>query len=64
MKTTTSVKEAKAAVDAGKAVYWEQENYVVSKDSAGQYIVTCTSNSHTVGLYTPDYEGSTFLIGE
>ena len=42
--------EIKAAVDAGRAVYWENPGYRVIKDNIGQYLIVCTANKYTIGL--------------
>jgi hypothetical protein len=41
--------EIKAAVDAGKKVHWSHAGYIVHK-AAGDYLITCTGNQHTIGL--------------
>ncbi len=45
--------EIKAAVDAGKTVYWKSEIYEV-RGSDGQYLVVCTDNDSAIGLTWQD----------
>ena len=42
--------EVKAAVDAGRRVYWAHDGYEVAKDRLGQYLITCLANDNVVGL--------------
>jgi len=42
--------EIKAAVEAGKVVYWASRAYRVVKDRLGQWLIVCTLNDYTVGL--------------
>ena len=45
-----NVAEIKAAVDAGKPVYWANEGYRVHRDGVGQYLITYVPNGSTIGL--------------
>jgi len=40
----------KAAVDAGKSVYWKNPGYAVRKNNNGDYYIVFTANGSTVGL--------------
>lgn len=42
--------EIKAAVEAGKTVHWASRNYVVIKDSIGQWLIKCLLNDCCWGL--------------
>jgi len=39
-----NIAEIKAAVDAGKSVYWSNAGYVVRKDILGQYLIIFEPN--------------------
>lgn len=41
-----TVNEIKAAVDAGKQVFWSNLNYEVIKDKVGQYLIHSKCNNH------------------
>jgi len=45
-----NIAEIKAAVDAGLAVHWANEGYLVHKDDLGQYLITYKSGGSTIGL--------------
>lgn len=45
-----TVNEIKAAVDAGKPVFWANLNYAVIKDSIGQYLIHSKCNNYYIGL--------------
>ncbi len=45
-----NISEIKAAIDAGQIVHWSHTGYVVSRDNAGQYLITYTRNGSTIGL--------------
>lgn len=42
--------EIKAAIEAGKRVYWKNPAYQVIKDRIGQHLVHCTLNDSYHGL--------------
>lgn len=42
--------EIKAALSAGKRVFWKQPNYEVIEDCIGQYLIRCSNNDHCIGL--------------
>ena len=44
----------KAAVDAGKIVYWKNEGYRVVKDNLGQYHIVFQHNANATGLTWTD----------
>jgi hypothetical protein len=44
-----TLEQIKAAVDAGKNVFWKQYNYKVKKYASG-YVIECLDNGHAVGL--------------
>lgn len=46
--------QIKAAINAGKKVYWSNEGYEVIKDSIGQFLIKCTHNGHCIGLTWAD----------
>ena len=50
MTTLETIPEIKAAVDANKDVRCGNDGYSVCKDSAGQYLIICSANGHTIGL--------------
>ena len=56
-----TIKQVKESIDAGKAVYWNNDGYTAYKDSIGQYLITFEPNGHTVGL-TDEYDASDFYI--
>lgn len=39
------------AMDEGKEIYWQSDNYKVYKDSIGQYLVTSRFNGFTTGIF-------------
>lgn len=45
-----TVNEIKAAVDAGKQVFWSNLNYRVIKDQIGEYLIHSKCNDHYIGL--------------
>ena len=45
-----NIAEIKAAVDAGKSVYWSNAGYVVRKDILGQYLIIFEPNGSAIGL--------------
>jgi hypothetical protein len=45
-----NITEIKTAVDAGKAVHWSNEGYVVRKDTLGQYLIVFEPNGSAIGL--------------
>ena len=45
-----NIAEIKAAVDAGKAVHWSNDGYVVRKDILGQYLIIFKPNGSAIGL--------------
>ena len=45
-----TLEEIKAAIEAGKTVYWKQDNYPVKKCENNDYVIVCTLNDHTIGL--------------
>ena len=49
-----TIEQIKAAIEAGKTVCWKADNYIVSKDTIGQYLITCTNNNHAIGLTWKD----------
>ena len=64
-----NLEEIKQAINNGFKVYWKQRNYVVIKDSIGQYLICCVSNNHCIGLtwqdgVTMNESESDFYIGE
>ena len=46
--------QIKAAIAAGKRVYWSNTGYEVIKDRIGQYLIHCTMNHHYIGLVHAD----------
>lgn len=48
------LEEIKAAVKAGKVVYWSNSLYRVVCDDLGQWLIVCTSNQSTIGLTWQD----------
>jgi len=59
--------EIKAAVEAGKKVFWSNRSYEVLKDSVGQWLIRC-SNGSCIGLthrdgVTMNGEPEEFFIG-
>lgn len=51
-----TLNEIKAAVDAGKPVFWASLNYAVIKDNIGQYLIHSKCNNHYIGLTWRDGE--------
>ena len=49
-----NLKEIKKAIAAGKTVHWASSNYVVIKDSIGQYLIHCKGNDNYIGLTHQD----------
>lgn len=49
------VAEIKAAVEAGKKVYWQNKSYRVVKDRVGQWLILC-DNGSAIGLTWTDGE--------
>lgn len=45
-----NLEQIKAAIEAGKKVFWSNEGYEVIKDSIGQYLIRCIWNDHCIGL--------------
>lgn len=45
-----TLEEIKAAVRAGKAVYWASRGYRVICDSSGQWLIQFIPNGHCIGL--------------
>lgn len=45
------------AIDAGKEVYWKNEGYICYRDNLGQYLLTYTPNSYTIGIFHLDNIG-------
>ena len=50
-KFYNSIKEIKAAVDAGKTVYVDSDGYQVIKESIGQYLIHFTGSDYYIGLH-------------
>ena len=46
-----TIQEIKEAVDAGKNVCWSNERYRVTRDSLGQYNISCFDNDNCIGLH-------------
>lgn len=46
--------EIKTAVDQGRTVHWSQPNYIVAKDTYGEYYIKCTTNNSCIGLTWAD----------
>lgn len=42
--------EIRAAVEAGKPVYWASRSYQVIRDCIGQWLIKCLSNGSCIGL--------------
>lgn len=49
-----TIKQIKAAVDAGKTVQWCNPGYTVIKDELGQYLIHCSINDSYMGLTWKD----------
>jgi hypothetical protein len=52
-----TLEEIKAAVDAGRPVFWQTRSYRVIRDSAGQYLIAYRhgeSCAHYIGLTHQD----------
>jgi len=45
-----NITEIKTAVDAGKAVHWSNEGYVVREDTLGQYLIVFEPGGSAIGL--------------
>jgi hypothetical protein len=45
-----NIADIKTAVDAGQAVHWSNEGYVVRKDTLGQYLIIFEPNGSAIGL--------------
>jgi hypothetical protein len=45
-----NIADIKTAVDAGRAVHWSNEGYVVRKDTLGQYFIIFEPNGSAIGL--------------
>jgi|TARA_R110000803_G_scaffold122915_1_gene190904 hypothetical protein len=45
-----TLNEIKEAVNSGKSVHWKSDNYVVIKDSIGQWLVHSQGNDCYAGL--------------
>lgn len=45
-----NAKEIKAAVLAGKVVYWVNGMYQVVCDACNQWFIVCNANGHAIGL--------------
>ena len=45
-----TLKEIKEAVENGKKVYWQNQNYQVVKDCIGQWMIKCQINNSCIGL--------------
>lgn len=45
-----TLEEIKSAVESGKKVYWSSKNYIIIKDSIGQWLVHSQFNNHYWGL--------------
>jgi hypothetical protein len=50
----TSLDEVRAAVEAGRSVYWGGAGYSVRIDVSGALVTVCAHNGRTA-LITPDY---------
>lgn len=48
------LQEIKAAVESGKRVFQHSPMYEVIKDSIGQWLIVCKSNSYCIGLTWQD----------
>ena len=48
-----TLQEIKQAISEGKKVHWSNSLYIVHF-SGGEYLITCTSNEHTIGLTWQD----------
>ena len=67
-----SITDVVNAVDAGRKVFWQTPDYVVSKDLYGEYNVVYrpwSKNPNTVGLFhsdgkTSDYKAEDFIVAE
>jgi len=46
--------EIKAAIEAGKKVFWSNDGYEVIKDKLGQFMIKCIHNGHCIGLTWTD----------
>ena len=44
------IEEIKLAVDSGKTVHWVNTDYIVIKDSFGQYLIKYTPDGFCIGL--------------
>jgi len=49
-----TLEQIKAAVLAGKIVYWMNNGYTVAEDSTGQWFIVCTANDSAIGLTWQD----------
>lgn len=49
-----TLEQIKAAVAAGKIVYWCNPNYQVIEDASGQYIIKCINKGYYIGLTWTD----------
>lgn len=49
-----TLQEIKTAVEQGKTVYWSATNYLVIKDSLGQFFIKCLNNNNCIGLTWAD----------
>lgn len=49
-----TLEQIKAAVNAGKKVFWASTLYEVRKDSNGSFNIVCTSNNNAIGLTWTD----------
>ena len=64
-----TLQEIKAAVLAGKKVYWSNAAYEVVHDNKDQWLIVCSLNGYTIGLtwrdgVTMNGEEIEFYIGD
>ena len=45
-----TLEQIKAAVEAGKRVFWQHSGYEVVKDRVGQWFIKCVYNGNCIGL--------------
>jgi len=45
------------AMDDGKEVRWQNDNYKLYKDNIGQYLITSQFNNYTIGIFHKTGDG-------
>lgn len=59
-----TIEKIKNLIAAGKTVHWSNRNYKVIQNKAGELLITCIPNGHTVGLSDKCKMDSFFVLPE